>query len=73
MPRAKDPKVTLEKSTYNQLVIGLVVAVALSSFFGGYILGSRTAAPQGLTGKDVADLMLAMQTGGVPTEEQSAR
>jgi len=33
-------KITIKKSTYHNLLKGLVVAIALTTFFGGYVVGT---------------------------------
>jgi len=40
----KEPEsVLIKKSTYNKLVVGIIVGAVLSAFFGGYVLGTETA------------------------------
>lgn len=40
-------EVTIKKSTYNQILVGIVVLAVALSFAGGYILGGAGSAPSG--------------------------
>jgi protein-disulfide isomerase len=40
---SKQPEsVSIKKSTYNKLIVGIMVGAVLSAFFGGYVLGTET-------------------------------
>ena len=39
----KEPElISIKKSAYNKLIVGIIVGSVLSAFFGGYVLGTET-------------------------------
>ena len=54
-PDKKRESISIKKSTYNKLIIGIMAAVVIAVFLGGYILGSGTAGHE-LVIKDSKDL-----------------
>ncbi|MGI0076275.1 MAG: DsbA family protein [Nitrosopumilaceae archaeon] len=55
--------ISVKKSTYNKLIVGIIAAVVISVFLGGYILGSGTAGHE-LVIKDSKDV-----TGQTPANQ----
>lgn len=41
--KTKSESISIKKSTYNKLIVGIIVGAVLSAFFGGYVLGTETA------------------------------
>src|SRR3990172_5497783 len=67
----KEPEsISIKKSTYNKLVVGIMVAAVVSAFLGGYVLGTETT-PSSETviknSKDVTDQTVAKQPQSNPS------
>jgi len=39
-------EVVIKKSTFNKLLVGVISAVVVSAFLGGYVLGAETVEPE---------------------------
>jgi len=58
----KEPEsISIKKSTYNKMIKGIVVAIAISTFFGGYTIG--TMQDSGLSDKELETLLIAASQG----------
>ena len=54
-------KIVLKKSTYSRIIIGLIVVIAVSTFFGGYFLGTlNNNSDSYVTSEDLETLILEM-------------
>jgi len=49
--------VVLRKSTFNKILAGVIIAIAVSAFFGGYFVGSETAEPEKIIISDAKDVL----------------
>ncbi|MGI0063573.1 MAG: DsbA family protein [Nitrosopumilaceae archaeon] len=66
----KEPEsVSIKKSTFNKLIIGVVIGAVLSAFFGGYILGTETAQSSETVIKNAKDM--ADKTSSKQPQSQS--
>ena len=56
-------KISINKSTFNKIIIGAVIAIAAATFAGGFILGSSSsvANPDDLVKSDLADQLAALE------------
>jgi len=60
--------ITIKKSTYNKMIKGIVVAIAISTFLGGYSLG--TMQDSGLSEKELETLLIAAGQGSAAQTPQ---
>ena len=56
-----DEKITVKKSTYNNMLKGLITAVAIAAFVGGFSLGTFDNSDSGLTGEELKDILAEMR------------
>jgi len=56
-----DEKITVKKSTYNNMLKGLITAVAIAAFVGGFSLGTFDNSDSGLTGEDLKVILAEMR------------
>ena len=67
----KEPElISIKKSSYNKLIVGVIVGAVLSAFFGGYVLGTETAQSSETViknAKDIADQTVAKQPQSNPS------
>ncbi len=56
-----DEKITVNKSTYNNMLKGLITAVAIAAFVGGFSLGTFDNSDSGLTGEELKDILAEMR------------
>ena len=54
--------VVIKKSTFNKLLVGVISAVVVSAFLGGYVLGAETVEPEKILIRDAEDVIRSLQT-----------
>jgi len=54
--------VVIKKSAFNKLLVGIISAVVVSAFLGGYILGAETVEPEKIIIRDAEDVIGSTQT-----------
>ena len=52
-----EEKITVKKSTYNNMLKGLIAAVAIAAFVGGYSLGTFDNSDSGISGEELKDIL----------------
>jgi len=52
-----DEKITVKKSTYNNMLKGLIAAIAIAAFFGGLSIGTYDKSDSGLSGEELKDIL----------------
>ncbi len=52
-----EEKITVKKSTYNNMLKGLIAAVAIAAFVGGYTLGTFDNSDSGISGEDLKAIL----------------
>jgi len=50
-------KITIKKSTFNKMLMGIIAATLVSAFLGGYVLGGETVEPEKMSLQDVKDIL----------------
>ena len=54
--------VVIKKSAFNKLLVGVISAVVVSAFLGGYVLGAETVEPEKIVIRNAEDVIGALQT-----------
>ncbi len=62
-----EAKITIKKSTYNNMLIAIVAAIAIAAFFGGYSIGTFDDSDSGITGEELKEILSEIKT--VPTPQ----
>ncbi len=70
-------KITIKKSTYNNLLIGMIAAIAIATFFGGYTIGTIDT-NSSLTAEELEKIISEIeikttQPSQVPTQQPTSR
>ncbi len=52
-----EEKITVKKSTYNNMLKGLIAAVAIAAFVGGYSVGTFDNSDSGLSGEELKEIL----------------
>jgi len=65
-----DAKVTINKSTFNNLLKGIVVAIAITAFFGGYFVGTFDNTESGVSNEEIKEILTAIQKAPAPQPTQ---
>ncbi len=68
-----DEKITVNKSTYNNMLKGLIAAIAIAAFVGGYSLGTFDDSDSGLSSEELKEIIseikpVAPQPAQQPTQ-----
>jgi len=67
-----DEKITVNKSTYNNMLKGLIAAVAIAAFVGGFTLGTFDESDSGLTGEELKEILSEIEiktTAPLPAQQ----
>jgi len=62
---------TIKKSTFSSIVAGVIIAIAVSTFFGGFFLGTMQDSDY-VKKADLEDLVKGMEINTVPTQGNAA-
>jgi len=54
--------VVIKKSAFNKLLVGVISAVVVSAFLGGYVLGAETVEPEKIIIRNAEDVIRSLQT-----------
>lgn len=64
----KENKITIKKSSYNNMLKGMIAAIAIATFLGGYALGTIGNSSDSLSADEIKEIISAMNTK-VPTPQ----
>ena len=56
-----DAKITINKSTYNNMLKGIITAIAISAFIGGYFVGTLDNSESGISSEELDKILTAIQ------------
>ncbi|MFB5646483.1 MAG: thioredoxin domain-containing protein, partial [Nitrosopumilaceae archaeon] len=57
----EEPKITITKSSYNKMLKGIVVAIAIATFLGGYAVGNLGGNSDSLSSDEIKEIISAAQ------------
>jgi protein-disulfide isomerase len=60
-------KITINKSTYNNMLKGIVAAIAIATFLGGYSLGTFDNSNSGVTQEELKEIISEIEIKTAPT------
>ncbi len=64
-----EAKITIKKSTYNNLLKGVIAAIAVAIFFGGYSIGTLDNSDSGITSKELKEIISEIEIKIAPTQQ----
>jgi len=67
-----EAKITIKKSTYNNMLIAIVAAIAIAAFFGGITIGTFDDSDSGITGEQLAEILSEIKTAPAPQPTQQS-
>jgi len=67
-----DTKITIKKSSYNNMLKGIVAAIAIATFLGGYAIGTFDDSDSDLTGEQLKEILSEIKTVPTPQPAQQS-
>jgi len=73
MSENQDSEITLKKSTYNNMLKGIVAAIAITTFLGGYTIGNIGDDSSSLSADEIKEIIseIEIKTAPVPQSTQA--
>ncbi len=59
--------ITIKKSTYNKMVKGIIAAIAIATFFGGYSLGTMSDSGSDISTEELKEILSEIEIKTAPT------
>ena len=69
--KSDDAKILVSKSTYNNMLKGIVAAIAIATFFGGYTLGALDSYDSGISNEELKEILSEIKTAPQPAQAPS--
>ena len=66
-----EKKITIKKSTYNNMLKGIVAAIAIATFFGGYSLGTLDNADSEVSNEELKEMLSDIKAAPQPAQAPS--
>ena len=66
-----DTEITIKKSTYNYMLKGIIAAIAIATFIGGYSLGALDNSESGVTSEQLKQILSEIKTNPTPAAQPS--
>lgn len=63
-------EITIKKSTYNNMLKGVIAAIAIATFLGGYLLGTIDNSDSGISSEELKDILSEFKAAPVPQPAQ---
>ena len=64
-----EAKITIKKSTYNNLLKGVIAAIAVAAFFGGYSIGILDDSNSSVTQEELKAIISEIEIKTIPTQQ----
>ncbi len=61
--------ITIKKSTYNKMVKGIIAAIAIATFFGGYSLGTMSDSGSDISTEELKEILSEIEIKTAPTPQ----
>ena len=61
--------ITIKKSTYNKMVKGIIAAIAIATFFGGYSLGTMSDSGSDISTEELKEILSKIEIKTAPTPQ----
>jgi len=65
----KEEKITIKKSTYNNMLKGVIVTITIAAFFGGVLVGTFDKSDSGLTIDEFNEILSATESRAAPAPQ----
>jgi len=65
----KEEKITIKKSTYNNMLKGVIVTITIAAFFGGVVVGTFDKSDSGLTSDELKEILSAIDSRAAPAPQ----
>jgi len=69
----EDTKITIKKSTYNRMLKGIVAAIAIATFLGGYAIGALDNDSDSLSADEIKEIISAVEAKAPAPAPQQAQ
>jgi len=63
--------ITIKKSTYNNMLKGIIAAIAIATFFGGYSIGTLDNSESGVTSEELKEILSEIEIKTAPTPQSA--
>lgn len=64
-----EAKITIKKSTYNNMLIAIVAAIAIATFFGGYSIGTLDNSNSGVAQEELKEIISEIEIKTAPSPQ----
>lgn len=68
----EETKITISKSSYNKMLKGIIAAIAIATFLGGYAVGTLTDDSDSLSADDIEEIISAVEAKTPPPQPAQA-
>jgi len=66
-----DTEITIKKSTYNYMLKGIIAAIAIATFIGGYSLGTLDNSNSGVSSEQLKEILSEIKANPTPAAQPS--
>src|SRR3989304_8064980 len=67
-----DTEITIKKSTYNNMLKGIIAAIAIATFIGGYSLGTLDNSNSGVSSEQLKEILSEIKANPTPVAQPSS-